>query len=75
MGAAGAGEQQLESMIASIGSGLEGDKAAQILQKLASREADRRAQLKEQAASSRCLGSRLLFDATQASPTLSSIPC
>ncbi|DBA73148.1 hypothetical protein WJX79_007037 [Trebouxia sp. C0005] len=42
----------LESLSASVGSGLEGDKAAQILNKLALREADRRAQLKQQAAAS-----------------------
>jgi hypothetical protein len=43
----------LESLSASVGSGLEGDKAAQILNKLALREADRRAHLKQQAAASR----------------------
>ncbi|KAL0021399.1 hypothetical protein WJX77_012615 [Trebouxia sp. C0004] len=46
------GGNDLESLSASIGSGLEGDKAAQILNKLALREADRRAQLKHQAAAS-----------------------
>lgn len=44
--------RDLESLSASVGSRLDGDKAAQILNKLAVREADRRAQLKQQAAES-----------------------
>lgn len=43
----------LDSLQASVGSDLEGDKAAHILGKLASREAERRAQLDEQAEKSR----------------------
>ena len=55
MGTARAHEEGLESMTASVGTkeGLQGDKAAVILQKLASREADRRAQLEQQGASNR----------------------
>ena len=48
-------DEALDSMTASVGTkeGLQGDKAASILQKLASREADRRVQAEQQAASSR----------------------
>lgn len=53
MGAPRSDNSDLDSLSASVGSGLEGSKAAQILNKLASREADRRAQLKQQAAASR----------------------
>ena len=55
MGTAGVHEEDLESMTASVGTkeDLQGDKAAVILQKLASREADRRANLERQAASNR----------------------
>ena len=55
MTAAPAHKEALDSMTASVGTkeGLQGDKAAVILQKLASREADRRVQLEQQAASSR----------------------
>ena len=43
----------LNSLKASVGSDLEGEKAAHILSKLASREAERRAQLDQQAEATR----------------------
>ena len=43
----------LDSLEASVGSDLEGEKAALMLKKLASREADRRAQLNQLAENSR----------------------
>lgn len=46
-------EWGLESLKPSVGSDLEGQKAAHMLKKLASREADRRAQLNQQAENSR----------------------
>lgn len=50
---ASAPEWGLNSMEASVGSDLEGEKAALMLKKLASREADRRAQLDQLAENSR----------------------
>ena len=50
---ASAPEWSLKSMEASVGSDLEGEKAALMLKKLASREADRRAQLNQLAENSR----------------------
>ncbi|KAL3159685.1 hypothetical protein ABBQ38_010091 [Trebouxia sp. C0009 RCD-2024] len=46
-------ESSLNSLKLSVGSDLEGEKAAHVLKKLASREADRRAQLTQQAENSR----------------------
>ncbi len=53
MGAGRNDDSGLQSMTASVGSNLEGHKAAQILNKLATRESERRAQLEQQAESSR----------------------
>ena len=53
MTAAVNGGSQLDSMTASVGAGLDGDKAAQMLSRLASREAQRRAQAEQQSADQR----------------------
>ena len=50
---ASAAGSSLDSLAASVGSDLEGEKAALMLKKLASREADRRAQLNQLAENSR----------------------
>ena len=50
---ASAPKASLDSLQASVGSDLEGEKAALMLKKLASREADRRAQLNQLAENSR----------------------
>lgn len=46
-------ENKLDSMAASVGAGLHGDKAAQVLSRLASRDAQRKAQVEQQSADQR----------------------
>lgn len=54
------GDDALDSMDASVGVGLQGDKAALVLSRLASRDAERKAQAEQQSADQRCVTSGIL---------------
>ena len=51
------GDGAIDSMAASVGVGLQGDRAALVLSRLASRDAERKAQAEQQSADQKCVAS------------------